>query len=115
MGLKKGQTNNPKGRPKGKPNKVTASMKDWVQQLIDDNRPQLEADLKALDPKDRWAIVERLMSYVTPRMQAVSVSEHVEAEYRELEKLLDKAPDAVVDAIYERISKLKAEEQDGQK
>lgn len=113
MAQRKGQTGNPKGRPKGKPNKVTASMKEWVQQLIDGNRTQLEADLKALDPKDRWAIVERLMAYVTPRMAAVSVSEHVEAEYLELERLLEKAPDAVVDALYERLAELKAK-QDGQ-
>ena len=71
MGLKKGQTNNPAGRPHGKPNKVTAELREWVQKLIDDNRKQLETDLKKLDPKDRWQVIEKLMSYVVPKMQSV--------------------------------------------
>ena len=59
------------GRQQGTPNKVTASMKEWIQQLIDSNREQLENDLQALDPKERWQVIERLMSYVVPKIQSV--------------------------------------------
>ncbi|KAA6306962.1 hypothetical protein EZS27_041373 [termite gut metagenome] len=71
MGLKKGQTNNARGRPKGKPNKVTMETREWVSQLIDKNRKQLEKDLKGLEPKDRWAVIEKLMQYAVPKMQSV--------------------------------------------
>jgi len=71
MGQKKGQTGNPKGRPKGAVNKVTADLRGWVTLLIDNNREQLEKDLKALEPRERWTVIERLMSYTIPKMQSV--------------------------------------------
>lgn len=73
MGLPKGRTNNPKGRPK-KPNKITTQTRVWLQNLIDANREQLELDLKSLEPKDRWNIIERLMQYTTPKMQSIDAS-----------------------------------------
>lgn len=69
--MRKGQTNNPNGRPKGTPNRVSGEMKVWIQKLIDGNRKQLEKDLKQLDPAERWRVVEKLMSYVVPKMQSV--------------------------------------------
>ena len=72
MGQKKGQTGNPQGRPKGTPNKVTADVKTWLAGLIDNNRQQVEDDLKALEPKERLMILERLMQYTVPKQQAVS-------------------------------------------
>ena len=71
MGQKKGKTGNPNGRPKGSPNKDTVNLRGWVQLLIDNNRQQLEKDLKGLDPKDRWAVIEKLMGYTMPKMQSV--------------------------------------------
>ncbi len=35
MGLPKGTTNNPNGRPKGQPNKITAEVKDLLKDLVD--------------------------------------------------------------------------------
>lgn len=72
MAQKKGQTGNPNGRPKGTPNKVTIEMKTWLAGLIDKNRRQIEKDLKKLEPKDRLVILERLMQYTVPKMQAVT-------------------------------------------
>lgn len=59
------------GRQKGTPNKVTASVKEWLSQLIDKNRRQMERDIKDLEPKDRLQVLERLMQYVVPKQQAV--------------------------------------------
>ena len=72
MGLKKGQTNNQNGRPKGTPNKATQTAREWVQMLIDNNREQLERDLQLLESKERWQVIERLMQYVVPKQQAVT-------------------------------------------
>jgi len=74
MAQKKGQTGNPHGRPRGRPNKVTADLRQWVSALIDGNRTQLEKDLKALEPKDRWMVIERLMNYTLPKMQSVDAN-----------------------------------------
>lgn len=62
------------GRQKGTPNKVTASVKDWVAQVIDKNRRQMEKDIKTLEPKDRLQMLEKLMQYVVPKQQAVSAN-----------------------------------------
>lgn len=105
--MRKGKTNNPNGRPKGKPNKVTSELKAWINKIIDDNKEQVINDLKELDPKDRLTIIERLMQYVIPKQQSISVEAQIQAEYEELEKLLKKAPDSVIDELIERINKLK--------
>ena len=52
MGLPKGRTNNPNGRPKGKKNKITTEVRTWLKNLIDNNRAQLEKDLQDLEPRD---------------------------------------------------------------
>ena len=70
--MKKGHTNNPNGRPKGTPNKITQDVRQWISTVIEDNRQQMEQDLKAIEPKDRLIILERLMQYIVPRQQAVS-------------------------------------------
>lgn len=67
MAQPKGHTGNPNGRPKGKPNKVTQEIRVWLASVIDKNRRQIESDLKALEPKERLLILEKLMQYVIPK------------------------------------------------
>lgn len=66
--LKKTKTG---GRKKGTPNKVTESTRSWINRLMEDNRGQIEEDLKALEPKERLQILERFMQYTLPKMQSV--------------------------------------------
>ncbi len=106
MGLKKGQTNNPAGRPKGKPNKSTSETKAWINQLIEDNRDQVAKDLKKLEPKDRLAIIEKLIQYVVPKQQSISVEAQIQAEYDSLERLLKEAPEEAIEEITRRIISL---------
>lgn len=70
MAFEKGQSGNPKGRTKGKPNKVTKRIRDFVARLIDKNRELLMEDIVNLKPKDRLMIVERLLQYVIPKMES---------------------------------------------
>lgn len=67
--MKKGKTNNPNGRPKGTPNKVTSTIRNWIVELINDNREQLQNDLKSLDPKDRLSFIEKLLPYILPKVE----------------------------------------------
>lgn len=57
------------GRAKGTPNKVTGTVKQWLTNLIDQNREQIEKDLQALEPKERLQMLEKLMGYVVPKQQ----------------------------------------------
>ena len=106
MTHKKGHTNNPNGRPKGKPNKVTGELKTWVHELIDGNRETIKTDLQAIEPAQRLAILEKLMSYCIPKQQAIDVKAQVNAEYEALEKLLRSAPDAAVQRIADKVMEL---------
>lgn len=106
MGLKKGQTNNPNGRPAGTKNKVNNETKNWIKEIVDGSREQFLIDLKSVDPEKRLLIIEKLMKYVVPSLSAVSVEAQISAEYSELEKLLDKCPEDVIDRIAEKVERL---------
>lgn len=80
------------GRQKGTPNRVTASVKDWVAGVIDKNRRQMERDIKALEPKDRLQVLEKLMQYVIPKQQAVSADV-------DFSRLSDEQLDTLVDEL----------------
>ncbi len=61
------------GRAAGTPNKVTGTLKNWITDLINCNRLQMEKDLKRLDPKDRLMFLEKMMQYVIPKQAAQQV------------------------------------------
>jgi hypothetical protein len=70
----KGNTNNPAGRPLGKPNKITKQLRDRISDFLNENWEQVEADFKGLDPKDRIILFERLLQYTTPRLQSTDLT-----------------------------------------
>lgn len=85
------------GRSKGTPNKVTSTVKDWISQLIDDNRSQIEKDIKKLSPKDRLQMFEKLMQYVIPKQQSVRADV-------DLSKLSESQLDLIVDELTKNIN-----------
>lgn len=68
MPFEKGKSGNPNGRPPGKPNKVTGTIRDFVASLINENRARIRKDLAVLEPKERLQLIERLLQYVIPKM-----------------------------------------------
>lgn len=84
------------GRAKGTPNKVTSNLREWVSDLIDCNRAQVKKDLKALEPKDRLIIIERLLAYVMPKVQSIDAS-------LSIERLTDEQLDRVIKQLTEEI------------
>lgn len=95
MGKEKGA---PKtgGRQAGTPNKITGTLKDFVANLVNDNRGQMVKDLKSLKPKERLAVLERLMQYVLPKQQAVSSEMNVNELSKELTIIFKGKPEDVV-------------------
>lgn len=59
------------GRQKGTKNKDTAALRELLFDVVAENLPKVREDLAALQPRDRIAMLEKLMQYVMPRMQAV--------------------------------------------
>ena len=104
--FRKGKSGNPAGKPKGTQNKATTDLRTWINILINKNLPKIEKDLESLDSKDRLQVIERLIQYCIPKQQAISVEAQIQAEYSELEKLIEKMPDAAVEQITQRLIKL---------
>ena len=85
------------GRAKGTPNKITSTVKDWISQFIDENRNQIEKDIKKLSPKDRLQVFEKLMQYVIPKQQSVRAD-------IDLSKLSEAQLDLIVDELTKNIN-----------
>lgn len=63
------------GRKKGTPNKSTTLGKQLIMSFLDDYASSglMESDFRAIEPKDRLIIAERLMQYTIPKMQATAI------------------------------------------
>ena len=59
----KGKTNNPNGRPVGSKNKVTAGLRERINDFLNDNWKDLQADFKKLEPKERLMFYEKLLQF----------------------------------------------------
>ncbi|MBF0260090.1 MAG: hypothetical protein HQK62_14900 [Desulfamplus sp.] len=70
-GLSKGQTNNPNGRPKGTPNKITKELRETLKSIIANELETLPEQLSTLEPKDRIELIVKLMAYVLPKVDTV--------------------------------------------
>lgn len=88
----KGHTNNPNGRPKGTPNKVTQTVKEWIAEIVEKNMERIESDMEALSPRERIIFFERLLAYVVPKQQAikaeVETTEHPKRTWQEVVAML---------------------------
>ena len=94
------------GRKKGTPNKVTGDLREWLSGFLNGNREQLEKDFAALEPDERIFAFSRLVGYVIPKQQTVTVEAQVEAEFKHLQKLLADAPDDAAALIAQKILEL---------
>lgn len=95
------------GRQKGTPNKATADLRGWIAQIICNGRERFADSLNSLEPHEYVRVFTTLINYIVPKQQAESVEARIEAEYRNMERLLDVAPDEAIDCIAERLLDIK--------
>jgi len=96
MGQKKGKTGNPKGRPRGTPNKVTTDLRAWIGEVLDSNRQQIVKDIGQLEPQQRVAIFEKLLGYAVPKMQSIDAK-------IDLNRLTDEQLDIIIAELLKQI------------
>lgn len=70
--MKKGQTNNPNGRPAGIPNKLTKELRNKLKNLIDVELNEVPKLLGGLEPSARLDILVKLLKFVLPTVQPIS-------------------------------------------
>lgn len=100
---KKGTSNNPNGRPKGRANKITTEVREWLKNLIDNNREQIEKDFKAVDAKTRLYFFEKILQYTTPKMQNIEAKIDLE---RLEENQIQNIATTILEGIKEEENKL---------
>lgn len=69
---KKGTTNNPHGRPKGVPNKLTKEIRAALKNAISGHIEGISKDLDQLPAKDRLEILVKLLAYILPKIESVN-------------------------------------------
>lgn len=60
-----------RGRKLGSTNVATTSIKQNLQMLVENNLSTLDADLKALSPKDRIKAITDLCKFIVPTLKQV--------------------------------------------
>lgn len=89
MKYEKGQSGNVNGRPQGVKNKDTARLREWVTNFLEENLEQLRADWKALEPRERFTMFEKLLKYSLPTLQATALT-------HDYERLTDEELDKII-------------------
>lgn len=80
MAFKKGQSGNPKGRPRGAKNRATNELREWVERFINDNLDTIANDIKELEPNERVKFFLALLNYTLPKQQSVKAEINDERE-----------------------------------
>lgn len=74
MPFTKGHTHG-KGRPKGSFNKSTAKVKEFFEQVFQDNMEQFQLDLKEFEPRERIKIMVDIAPYLAPKLKSIELKD----------------------------------------
>jgi len=95
MGLKKGMTNNPAGKPKGTLNKLSSDFRQDLAVFIQEQWPAVINEYNSLDGKEKIKFFLELLPYHAARKQSITLSF--------LEQLQECLTDQQIDQIINRL------------
>ena len=92
--FKIGTSGNPNGRPTGSPNKTTGTLRQQINDFLNDNWQKMQTDFEALEPKDRLIFYEKLMQYGLPKLQSTTLT-------TDFEKMTDEQLEYTIQTLIE--------------
>jgi len=95
MGLQKGQTNNPAGKPPGTKNKINAELRVMINDFLNSEFDTIKEDFNKLDPKDKLKFYTDLLNYGLPKLQATSLE-------LDFEKMSESDLDLIIDRLIKK-------------
>jgi len=69
MGLPKGKTNNPKGRPRGAQNKVTKELRVLVKEFLERKMTDIDTVFDELQPREKAKFITDMLGFSLPKYQ----------------------------------------------
>jgi hypothetical protein len=77
----KGKTNNPKGRPKGQPNKTTQEIRGLLERVVVDNFENVQiwiTETAKANPARATELILKCAEFAIPRLRAIDLSSNGE-------------------------------------
>lgn len=75
MGLKKGQSNNLKGRPKGSMNLVNKDLRKMITEIVAGKLENINMLAEKLEPRDQIKFLIELLSYALPKFESTKFND----------------------------------------
>jgi uncharacterized protein (DUF927 family) len=92
MGLQKGQTNNPAGRPAGSLNKLSKDLRKNITDFLEENFEVVQLEWQKLEGKDKLQFYKDLIQYAIPKMQTMEFQS-------DFERLSDEDLDRIINEL----------------
>ena len=67
--FKRGQSGNPKGRPKGAKNKISKDLRELIDVFLNENFEYVKNQFRELSPRDQIKFFTDLLPYAIPKLQ----------------------------------------------
>lgn len=114
MGLKKGITNNPHGRPKGSRNKATQDIQKWVSDIVEVGHGAFVEKLNRLDDREYIRTYMGLLSYVIPKYAPTTPEDMLRKEKEMLQELMLSMPDMMLHRLAMKLNEIIQKENENQ-